>query len=53
MENPIKMYDLGVPLFLETPTWMNPDITIKQQNLGMAEYLQFGEAPSANWLHIF
>ena len=22
MENPIKMDDLGVPLFLETPTWM-------------------------------
>ena len=21
MENPIKMDDLGVPLFLETPTW--------------------------------
>ena len=24
MENPIKMDDLGVPLFLETPTWMGP-----------------------------
>ena len=22
MENPIKMDDLGVPLFLETPTWI-------------------------------
>ena len=22
MENPIKMDDLGVPLFLETPTWV-------------------------------
>ena len=22
MENPIKMDDLGVPLFLETPTWL-------------------------------
>ena len=21
MENPIKIHDLGVPLFLETPTW--------------------------------
>ena len=21
MENPIKMDDLGIPLFLETPTW--------------------------------
>ena len=21
MENPIKMDDLGVPLFLETPSW--------------------------------
>ena len=24
MENPIKMDDLGVPLFLETPTWRLP-----------------------------
>ncbi len=24
MENPIKMYDLGVPLFLETPKWIIP-----------------------------
>ncbi len=23
MENPIKMDDLGVPLFLETPMWSN------------------------------
>ena len=23
MENPIKMDDLGVPLFLETSTWEN------------------------------
>ena len=23
MENPIKMDDLGVPLFLETPTWIH------------------------------
>ena len=23
MENPIKMDDLGVPLFLETPLWMD------------------------------
>ena len=22
MENPIRMYDLGVPLFLETPKWL-------------------------------
>ena len=22
MENPIKIADLGVPLFLETPTWI-------------------------------
>ena len=22
MENPIKMDDLGVPLFLETPKWL-------------------------------
>ena len=25
MENPIKMDDLGVPLFLETPTWQITD----------------------------
>ena len=24
MENLIKMDDLGVPLFLETPIWINP-----------------------------
>ena len=24
MENPIKMDDLGVPLFLETPKWLEP-----------------------------
>ncbi len=24
MENPIKMDDLGVPLFLETPIWCGP-----------------------------
>ena len=24
MENPIKMDDLGVPLFLETPNWKHP-----------------------------
>ena len=23
MENPIKMYDLGIPLFLETPTYLH------------------------------
>ena len=23
MENPMKIDDLGVPLFLETPKWMN------------------------------
>ena len=23
VENPIKIDDLGVPLFLETPTWMS------------------------------
>ena len=27
MENPIKMDDLGVPLFLETPTW-NPQTEV-------------------------
>ena len=26
MENPIKMDDLGVPLFLETPTWMSQEV---------------------------
>ena len=25
MENPIKMDDLGVPLFLETPRWKIPE----------------------------
>ena len=28
MENPIKMDDLGVPLFLETPTLENPHVSI-------------------------
>ena len=31
MENTIKIHDLGVPLFLETPTWMVDFITL---NLG-------------------
>ena len=26
MENPIKIDDLGVPLFLETPMWTNTQI---------------------------
>ena len=37
MENPIKMDDLGIPLFLETPTWLgwNKDL------LGMTNIPQF------------
>ena len=27
MENPIKMDDLGVPLFLETPSWLQDEIS--------------------------
>ena len=26
MEHPIKIDDLGVPLFLETPSWMYPNV---------------------------
>ncbi len=29
MENPIKMDDLGVPLFLETPRWLQQDLVYK------------------------
>ncbi len=28
MENPIKMDDLGVPLFLETPIWKNDVVLV-------------------------
>ena len=32
MENPIKMDDLGVPLFLETPTWNLRIHLIEEEN---------------------
>ena len=32
MENPIKMDDLGVPLFSETPTYKNTSIGFKWGN---------------------
>ncbi len=28
MENPIKMHDLGVPFFLETPMWVGMDLRL-------------------------
>ena len=33
MENPIKIHDLGVPLFLETPTWENHFLTPPEENM--------------------
>ena len=37
-ENPIKMDDLGVPLFLETPTWKTEEKkTWKRQQLSETE----------------
>ena len=32
MENPIKMDDLGVPLFSETPTYKNTSVGFKWGN---------------------
>ena len=32
MENPIKMHDLGVPLFLETPMWLVRTIQNRDPN---------------------
>ena len=32
IENPIKIDDLGVPLFLETPIWEASNYIIKQYN---------------------
>ena len=29
METPIKMDDLGVPLFLETPIWQNNQLNLR------------------------
>ena len=35
MDNPIKMDDLGVPLFLETPIWMGVSTSnVSQQDNG-------------------
>ena len=34
MENPIKMDDLGVPLFLETPIyWAGPELKVSKTNI--------------------
>ena len=33
LENPIKMDDLGVPLFLETPIWFTLEKTVKKYTL--------------------
>ena len=30
MENPIKMDDLGVPLFLETPKWVQDYMMVQE-----------------------
>ena len=57
MENPIKMDDLGVPLFLETPiysTARSRGITILPVagsmrnviNAGMSQLLEVGKSPS-------
>ena len=35
MENPIKMDELGVPLFLETPTWRRPKVSSKTKMSGV------------------
>ena len=32
MENPIKMDDLGVPLFSETPIWPESAVALARQN---------------------
>ena len=42
MENPIKIDDLGVPLFLETPKW-----TFLSRNLN----LKFYKNPPRHWHH--
>ena len=36
MENPIKMDDLGVPLFLETPIYFFENVNMTQQILSIA-----------------
>ena len=33
MENPIQMDDLGVPRFMETPTWQSPAIPKKDRQV--------------------
>ena len=33
MENPIKMDDLGVPLFLETPIWEEPTESLRASDI--------------------
>ena len=35
MENSIKMNDLGVPLFLETPTWMGVRLATQKKTQAM------------------
>ena len=42
MENPIKMDDLGVPLFLETPLYDQPDYKIMkiQQHFSAGIFFQ-------------
>ena len=38
MENPIKLDDLGVPLFLDTPTWSISLSPLRKTRNGLAEF---------------
>ena len=44
MENLVKMDDLGVPLFLETPIFTLPEANIAAENGWLEDYLHFGKA---------
>ena len=51
MENPIKIHDLGVPLFLETPTWMISSI-ISHKNHWVISHFVNDVNGDCKWLHI-
>ena len=51
MENPIKIHDLGVPLFLETPTWMISSM-ISHKNHWVISHFVNDVNGDCKWLHI-
>ena len=50
MENPIKIDDLGVPLFLETPIWELHRITVHRSTKSLLSSQKFHFGPTENFI---